>query len=192
MMVQCSPSPATQRPASHSQTADAPPPDLYVCPFTVLRDTREQSPWTFDNMILSKRLWVIRWQLATLAPGDYSIEGLTGKLCIERKSAADFTGSLTGGAARFKREHERMAENVAGGGFACVVIEGDMARICDDLDTEAGRRVNSDHILGACASWPARYRVPWFFCGDRRRAEMLAFRILVKQWDVITRKEAEQ
>jgi ERCC4-type nuclease len=154
----------------------------------VIRDTREQAPWTFEGMVLSKRLWIVHWQLGTLATGDYSIDGLAGKLCIERKSAADFTGSVTGGASRFKREHERMAEIAAEGGFACVVIEGDLSRICDDLDSEAGRRVNSDHILGACASWPARYHVPWFFAGDRRRAEMLAFRILVKQWDVLGRE----
>jgi DNA excision repair protein ERCC-4 len=181
-MVKCSPSTLPQTPRGPSP--DSPPPDLYVCPFTVLRDTREQSPWSFNGIILSKRLWVIRWQLATLATGDYSIDGMQDRLLIERKSAADFTGSVTGGAARFKREHERMAEVVAAGGFACVVIEGDMARICDDLDAEVGRRVNSDHILGACASWPARYRVPWFFAGDRRRAELLAFRILMKQWSV--------
>ena len=179
-MVLCSPS--TTKPQPPRDAPDAPPPKLYVCPFTILFDTREQAPWTFNNIILSKQLWVVRRQLATMQTGDYSVDGMRDTLCIERKSAVDFTGSVTGGAQRFKREHERMAEIVAVGGFACVVVEGILSAICDNLDVDAGRKVNSDHILGACAAWPARYGVHWFFAGDRRRAELLAFRIMAKQW----------
>lgn len=178
----CSPSPNKPERQTCGDKPDVAGLDLHVCPFTVLRDTREQASWTFAGIVLSKRLWVIQSNLATLATGDYSIDGMRDRLCVERKSASDFVGSVTGGASRYKREHERMAEIAAAGGFACVVIEGCLAAICDELDAEAGRRVNSDHILGACASWPARYRVPWFFAGDRRRAELLAFRIMVKQW----------
>ena len=158
--------------------------DLFVCPFTITQDTREQAPWMFQGVILDKRQWVIPRKVATLTTGDYSIEGHESFLTIERKSAADLVGSVTAGNARFRREHERMREMIDAGGFACVIVEGCLASICDELDHDhdGGRRVTSESILGVVASWPARYRVPWFFCGDRRRAEQLAFRVLLKWW----------
>lgn len=179
-MVKCS------KPTQGQKTQAPEQIQLYVCPFAVLYDTREQAPWTFQNIVLGGMQWVVHRQLATFATGDYSAEGLKDRLLIERKNGADFVQSVTRDAKRFKREHERMMDVVKFGGeiggFCCVIVEGSLSEICDSLDAEAGRKVNSDHVLGACASWPARYGVPWFFAGDRRRAELLAFRIMVKQW----------
>lgn len=182
-MVTCSPSPRTQ--PQQPQQADLP---LFVCPFTVITDTREQAPWTFQQIVIAKQQWVIPRRTATLATGDYSIEGYERQLTIERKSAQDLVGSVTAGNARFRREHERMLELVEAGGFACVIVEGCLAAICDELDKdrESGRKVSSETILGVVASWPARYRVPWVFAGDRRRAEQLAFRVMVKWWKEVT------
>lgn len=179
-MLRCTPptAPATRAtPTTTPATAD-----LFVCPFTVLIDTREQAPWSFQNIVIERRLWVIQRVYATLATGDYSIVGCEGRICIERKSAADLVGSVTSGNARFRREHERMKSIVDAGGFACVVVEGCLSAICDELDAESGRRVTSESIMGAVASWPQRYSCPWFFAGDRRRAELLGFRILLKWW----------
>ena len=67
------------------------------------------------------------------------------------------------------------------GGFACVIIEGCLAAICDDLDSPTSeRRLSSGVVLGITATWPRRYGVPWFFAGDRRMAELLGWRILYK------------
>lgn len=156
--------------------------DLYVCPFTVLVDTREQAPWTFQGIVIERRLWTITRIAATLATGDYTIAGCEDRLCIERKSAADLVGSVTVGNARFRREHERMQVVVESGGFACVIVEGSLSAICDELDQDTGRRVTSESIMGAVASWPRRYGVHWLFAGDRRRAELLVFRVMLKWW----------
>lgn len=163
--------------------------DWLLCPFTVLVDSREQAPWTFQGIVIERRLWSVRTRRATLATGDYTIEGCEDRLCIERKSAADLVGSVTVGNARFRREHERMHDIAhfrdAEGftiGTACVVIEGSLSAICDELDADVGRRVTSDVVLGATASWPVRYGVHWLFAGDRRRAELLAFRVVLKWW----------
>ena len=181
-MVHCHPPAAPQH-------RDVQPPadtDLFVCPFTVLVDTREQAPWHFASIVIEKRQWLVRRKLASLKTGDYSIEGCEDRLCIERKSGADLVGSITAGNARFRREHERMMDIVkfggTSGGFACVIIEDSMSRICDELDGDAGRRVTGDVIIGAAASWPMRYGTPWFFAGDRRHAELLAFRVMLKFW----------
>jgi ERCC4-type nuclease len=45
--------------------------------FTIIIDTREQHPWQFKEFATAKR---------KLDTGDYSIEGLEDKLCIERKN----------------------------------------------------------------------------------------------------------
>lgn len=156
--------------------------DLFVCPFTVRVDTREQAPWTFQGIVVERRLWIVRRRVATLPTGDYSIAGCEDRLVIERKSAADLVSSVTVGNARFRREHNRMQAVVAAGGFACVIVEGSLATICDELDSDSGRRVTSESILGAVASWPQRYGVHWLFAGDRRRAELLAFKVMLKWW----------
>jgi len=148
----------------------------------ILQDTREQAPWTFTEIVFERRLWVIRRDVTTLLTGDYTIAGCEDRLVIERKSAADLVGSVTVGNARFRREHERMQVVVESGGFACVIVEGSLSAICDELDQDTGRRVTSESIMGAVASWPRRYGVHWLFAGDRRRAELLAFRGMLKWW----------
>ena len=177
-MVTCSPPTATA-----AKEQQPPPADLFVCPFVVTVDTREQAPWHFSQIVIERRLWVVPRVVATLATGDYSIVGCENRICLERKSAADLVGSVTAGNARFRREHERM-ETIAStpGGFACVVVEGSLSEICCQLDTDLGRKVTAESVLGCTAQWPMRYGVHWFFAGDRRRAELLGFRILLKWW----------
>jgi len=173
-MVECSPS--SGRPIELKRRAE----ELYICPWAIAVDTREQAPWTFQGIDYTGQRWAIWCVRATLATGDYSIAGHEGRLAIERKSAADLTGSIGSGHDRFRREHERMAEIVEVGGFACVIIEGSLSTICEELDANVGRRLTGNTILGATASWPQKYGVPWFFAGDRRYAELLAFRVMLK------------
>jgi ERCC4-type nuclease len=157
-------------------------------------DTREQSPWTFSGIRHDKQLLLARRERMTLATGDYTISGYEDRLCIERKSAADFVQSVTREATRFKAEHERMAAlaQSAPGSLACVIVEGSLASICDELEAEAGRRVTPDMILGAVAAWPARYGVHWWFAGDRRHAELLAWRVMWRWWCEWTKREVKR
>lgn len=158
-------------------------PPLYVCPFQVAVDTREQAPWHFSNQIMGGRLWIIKREVRTLATGDYSIVGHEQEIVVERKSVDDALSSITAGNERFRREHERMAEIVEAGGFAAVVVEGDLATICEDLDSgRAGRQISSDVVIGVAASWSQRYGTHWVFAGSRALAERLAFRFLLKWW----------
>jgi len=176
-MVICDP--GTARPAR----AVVPPSnlELAVCPFVVAEDSREQSPWTFQAIVIEKQQIIVRQERRTLSTGDYSIVGHENDIAIERKSASDLLGSITAGNFRFRREHERMARIVEAGGFACVIVEGCMAAICDELDDpNGGRQISSNTVLGIVATWPRRYHVPWFFAGDRRRAELLGFRVMWK------------
>jgi len=178
-MVTCSP-PTAREPRQQTPLADL---DLQVCPFDVIVDTREQAPWTFQGVVIEKHQQVIRRQAKTLKTGDYSIVGCEEEIVVERKSAADFLGSITAGNARFRREHERMAAIVHAGGSACVIVEGCLSAICDELDApDSDRQFGSSTVIGITAAWPMRYDVPWYFAGDRRRAELLGFRVLFKWW----------
>ena len=177
-------------PPASARTKPDPPQDLHVCPFTLAVDTREQAPWTFTDIAIGGKRWLVKRQVQTLATGDYSIVGCEDRIVIERKSPADFTATISAGNARFRAEFERMQEILhygeGLGHFCCVIVEGCMATICDDLDdTTSGRRITSDVVIGWCASWPRRYGVPVFFAGDRRHAELLAFRLLWKWWDEV-------
>jgi len=155
--------------------------ELYVCPFTVLESSAEQQPWTFDGIVIAGQQWIIKRKRQYMRTADYSIEGHENAILIERKNPDDLVGSVLGGHKRLEAEHERMAEVVRAGGFACLVCEGDYGAIDDRLRLE-GRDRAADTLQGCYASWPMRFGTPWFFCGTRRHAEIVAFRILWKAW----------
>lgn len=68
----------------------------------ILKDTREQHPWQFQS--------VGGADLRSLKTGDYTLEGLEDKVCIERKGCVEeFAGNLGRDWARFERELDRMA-----------------------------------------------------------------------------------
>jgi len=156
--------------------------DLFVCPFVVLVDTREQAPWHFQNIVIEKRMWLVKRKLASLKTGDYSIEGCENGILLERKSASDLVSSVTVGHDREARKAARMREVQDKGGFARYIIEGSLANICRELDApDSGRKITGYGIIACQASWELKY-VPWLFAGDRRTAEILAFTLLLKWW----------
>jgi hypothetical protein len=68
--------------------------------FTIIVDTREQQPWTFDNYAKAHK---------KLDTGDYSIEGLEHLLTIERKkSSSEFATNIV--ESRFKDVIMRLSQ----------------------------------------------------------------------------------
>jgi hypothetical protein len=167
--------------------------EIDVCPFVVIEDNNEQLPWTFQGIVIANRQAIVKRVRQSLHTGDYSIEGYDGFVCIERKSPADLVGSITRGHVRFQAEHERMAGMVQAGGFACLVCEASLSDLDDELRRD-GRHAAAETLWGTVASWPMKFRTPWLFAGDRRRAEVLAFRLLRRWWDqnVGQRKASEE
>ncbi|MFQ3293183.1 MAG: ERCC4-type nuclease [Natronomonas sp.] len=82
-------------------------------PTTVLRDAREQRPWTFDGCAVEARD-------LTLSTGDYAVltdcthdpddDTYHPQLEVERKSGQDFLTALTWDRDRFRSELRRAAE----------------------------------------------------------------------------------
>ena len=111
-----------------------------------------------------------------LKTGDYSIQGFESQIVVERKSLSDLYGSVGGERERFHAEHERMAEIVAAGGFACVVIEAGWSEIL--TRPPDGRKLVPKTIIRTATSWAMRYGVHWMALENRRLAEVTTFRIL--------------
>lgn len=166
---------------SQSGISGSPSPDLYVCPFTILESSAEQAPWDFSNIIMGGFHWIIKRKRQYMKTADYSIEGMEDHILIERKSPSDLVGSVCAGHRRLANEHQRMLEVVQSGGFCCLICEGSFSEIDDELQTD-GRYAAAETLMGCTSRWPRVYRVPWYFAGDRRRAELLAWRVLWKWW----------
>jgi ERCC4-type nuclease len=133
-------------------------------PVTILVDTREQRPLSFGAAPI---------RVATLATGDYSIEGGVDLVAIERKSLSDLFACIAGQRNRFERELERLAVLR----YGALVIE---ATLADVLAGCPQSRVHPASAFGSLMSWNVKGRLPIFFCGDRRQAALTVAKLLEK------------
>lgn len=165
--------------------------DPIVCPWTILIDQREGAPYGFTGLRSDasdhRRPIYVPTRFCTLQTGDYTIEGMEGEVCCERKSLSDLFSTLGQNRERFQREHERMAEIIARGGLAVVVIESDWQTIL--LHPPENSRLNPKTVMRTWLSWRRKYGVEWITAGDRRLAEITTFRMLEKEWE--KREEAK-
>ncbi|HML93827.1 ERCC4 domain-containing protein [Chloracidobacterium thermophilum] len=123
---------------------------------TVVVDTREQEPYTFESGCTE----VVR---RALPAGDYSVEGHEDSVAVERKTLEDFVSTVIRSRKRFTRELRRLCEYDA----ACVVVEADLR------DILGGRYRSGAHpnaVLGALLSIVVDFGIPVFFCSDRQAA----------------------
>lgn len=171
--------------ATASATSDGSQPNkITICEFTVIVDSREQLPYTFDRMPgrVPGEILAVPIVVQGLPSGDYSIDGVEELIAIERKSLDDLYGSTTWGRDRFEREIGRLSELP---GFAAVVIEADWREIAAPAEHRAGweNRTDPRSVVGTINSWSIRYpRVHWLACGSRREAEVRTFQILQAAW----------
>lgn len=174
--------------------------EFTVCPFRVVIDTREQAPFTFQGLRTDakdgRRQLVVETVPSMLATGDYSIEGMEGLISIERKSVADFYGTILAGRDRFERELARLQEMAAAGGYAEVVCEGDWftegppTRVGDTyLDCQ--KRLKT--VYRSVIAWKHRFPlIHWERWPSRRDAERYVFRTLERFWTEQRERERER
>ena len=164
-----------------------------ICPFTIIRDTREQVPWSFDGMPgKGENVVTIPLEFATLKAGDYSIKGYEDRVAIERKSLEDLYGTLGGGRDRFEREMVMLNKME----FAAVVAEAGWLEICapQDCVPQWRSRLSPRSAFGTILAWqqtrPVKVDKPrtcfpnvhWVTAGSRRMAEVIAFYMLERFW----------
>jgi len=145
--------------------------------FIVVIDSREQQPYTFQN-IKPEPPETIRRGLKT---GDYSISGLENKICIERKSLIDLFGSVGTGRIRLEAEFERMQSF----DYAALVIESDLSSI---FTNPPGRsKMNPKAVFRTLISWSIKYNVCIWPCWNREAAERVTYLLLKSFYDKINK-----
>lgn len=172
-----------------------------VCPFEVIIDTREQSPFRFTGFRADAKHKIrisrnpdqfkipelhIPTITKTLKTGDYSISGFESEICVERKSLSDLYGTLGGGRDRFERELERMSSMR----YAAIVIESN----CDFAMQNPPRNSSllPKNVFRTINAWEQDFpMVHWHWMGSKILAEHKAFRIL-ERFFVLKEREKEQ
>ena len=130
----------------------------------ILVDTREQRPLDFGSSE-TRRI--------ALRSGDYSVAGLVDKVSIERKSLVDLFDCVGWERPRFERELMKLAALR----YGALVIEATLAEI---LDGAPYSKVNPNAVVGSLLAWSVRWRLPIFFCGNRRLAAVVVQKLLAR------------
>jgi ERCC4-type nuclease len=152
---------------------------MIIAPFTVAFDTREQLPFSFQDIRIERKRVFVLTQKRTLQTGDYSIVGYEDRICVERESLEDLYRTLGKERERFMRELERMRTMKC----SAVVIEASWKQIANPTDDDPFFRsqVHPNSIIGtivACASQFPNTR--WKAAGNRANAEKFTFDILLQ------------
>ena len=87
---------------------------------TVVVDSREQEPYSFDP----EKITAVR---KALPAGEIGMAGLEDRVAVERKSLADFVTTVIRGRKRFHRELQKLSAFEA----ACVVVECNFRDLVD-------------------------------------------------------------
>jgi DNA excision repair protein ERCC-4 len=162
----------------------SPPPKGWVaCPFTVVVDSREQSPYTFANIRsdadqkrLPMRVEVVR---AGLATGDYTLFGFADRITLERKSISDLYGSISR-RANFEARLARMDE-IGANGYAAVMVEAEFSQV--RTNPPPFTKLLPKSVCRTILAWDQRFpAVHWWFMPGRDAAEAWTFRILERFW----------
>ncbi len=127
---------------------------------TIIVDSREQTPWTAEGLGCP----TVR---AKLDAGDYSVEGLEGRVAIERKSLDDWCGTITRERKRFYRELDLLRAFE----FRCVIIEGSIRDIMGGRYTS---QTSPKTVLAFVAEIAVAQCVPVYLGGSRPESQILA------------------
>jgi len=140
--------------------------------FTILVDTREQTPWEFAYPTLR----------GSLKTGDYSVQGLEDVVSLERKSLGDLVQSVTWERERFIREVERLATFPV----RAIVVEAHMGDVTRGLYRT---RATPQSVIASTLAISAEHHVPVIWAGDRTNAQWCAVWLLRRAWSRVWKEE---
>lgn len=160
------------------------------CPFTVVVDSNETFPFTFESIVDSdgKRVDVPirREALWTRGMADYTIAGFEADIQIERKGD-DLPSSLAQRRENFEQE---IANLDAMCEFAAIVIEHEWSEF---VETHDGHGAAVSAVGRTWLSWSLRYpTVRWFWCPGRAAAEQMTFWLLERFFWHKTRSDSRR
>ena len=141
--------------------------------FTIIIDTREQQPWTFQEYTTAHQ---------KLDTGDYSIQGLEHIICVERKkSVSEFANNIV--ESRFKDVVMRMSQFK----YSFLLLEFDLD---DVLKYPIGStvpkkmwdkvKISPAFLVKNIIDLQLQHNIQVYFCGSPSNAEKLASYIFKK------------
>jgi len=126
-------------------------------------DTREQQPYEFETPS----------EIGMVFVGDYSICGLEHYVAIERKELNDLISCLTAGRERFERElYKAQALD-----YFALVIE---ASLSDLVGGKYRSEMNPKSAIQSLLAFSIRYRLPVWFCENRKYGQRITESLLCK------------
>ena len=163
-----------------------------ISPFTILVDTAETQPFTFQGIRADSsdesRPWIVKTELRSLGRhpdslGDYSIDGYIGRCHVERKSLPDCQSTILGFGGRRERFEQELL-NLSNIERAAVVVEASYLDVIQRAPetSHKSRDQNAKTLMRSILAYQSDYRVPWIFAGDRRMAELATFRFFERFW----------
>ena len=135
--------------------------------FTIIVDTREQQPWTFDNYAKAHK---------KLDTGDYSIEGLEHLLTIERKkSSSEFATNVV--ESRFKDVVMRLSQFK----YSFLLLEFDLEDLLIyPIGSTVPKRmwdkvkITPSFLIKNIIELQLNHNIKVMFCGSASNAEKIA------------------
>lgn len=173
-----------------------------VCPFTILVDTAEGCPFTFESVFPpegkyktrkhpNKLPWWVETRRQSLGRfpnslGDYSVVGLEGIAHIERKSPEDLQSTLLGWADDRRERFESELKNLSAIDHPAVVVEASLLTVIATAEPRGTRTKSTvqkqifSSVLALQQDYP---KVAWLFCDTRPFAEIATFRWFERIWN---------
>jgi hypothetical protein len=143
--------------------------------FTIIVDTREQQPWSFDEYVVANK---------KLDTGDYSIEGLQSFFAIERKkSINEVANNII--EPRFKDVISRMSQLK----YSFFLLEFSLTEVLhypvgSNLPKKLWDKVKITpaFIMKHILDWQIKYNIKVLFCNNASNAEKTAKYIFKKMY----------
>ena len=155
--------------------------------FTIIIDTREQQPWSFDNYAVANH---------KLDAGDYSIQGLENILAIERKkSVNEIANNIT--ESRFEDAIIRLSNHK----YAFILLEFEIENILHyPIGSNLPKRlwdkvkIKPAFLMKHVLDWQLLYGIKVIFCGSASNAEKIAEYIFKKIYylEVIKKEQTNE
>lgn len=145
-------------------------------PFTIVVDTREQTPWEFGFHNTAKR---------KLDTGDYSMEGFESLFTIERKrSVSEIANNLS--ESRFKDVLERLGQIP----HSFMIMEFSIDEIYQfPVGSDVPKkmwdklRISGNYIIKCLLEAQLNYNIHVLFCDDAENAERVAVSLMKRIYE---------
>jgi ERCC4-type nuclease len=141
----------------------------------IIQDTREQIPWDFTFFGADQKV-------KKLDTGDYSLEGLEDKFCIERKmSTGEIAINLGSKNKTFVKELDRMMEFE----YKFLICEFSIKTLLSfpvfsgiPKDKLKFVRMNANYLVSLLGKYEDKYGLEVIYCNDKNEATNIAYDIM--------------